>query len=215
MNQDIADIRINYSKKSLSETDVAPDAFTQFNRWWQEAADSQLSEVNAMTLATADANGLPDARIVLLKGVTEKGFVFFTNYKSKKGAELEQNPRACLVFFWKELERQVRITGTVTKVSQQESEHYFYSRPVGSQIGAIVSPQSSVIPNRSLLDAQTTELTNRIAAGAPVVKPDYWGGYRVTPFSVEFWQGRPNRLHDRLLYTLQDKEEWKIERLAP
>ncbi|AHF15785.1 pyridoxamine 5'-phosphate oxidase [Niabella soli] len=215
MEHNIADIRINYSKKSLSETEVAPDPLTQFNRWWQEATDSQLSEVNAMTLATADANGLPDARIVLLKGITEKGFVFFTNYSSKKGLELEQNPRACLVFFWKELERQVRITGSVTKVSQEESEHYFYSRPVGSQIGAIVSPQSAVIPNRSFLDERTKELTNRVAAGASIVKPDYWGGYLVTPFSAEFWQGRPNRLHDRLLYTLQDKEAWKIERLAP
>ncbi|MBO9592207.1 MAG: pyridoxamine 5'-phosphate oxidase [Niabella sp.] len=215
MKQEIADIRINYSKKSLSETEVATDPIAQFQSWWQEAVNSQLSEVNAMTLATADADGLPDARIVLLKGFTPAGFVFFTNYQSRKGKELEQNPHACLVFFWKELERQVRITGRVSKVSPEESDQYFYSRPVGSQIGAIASPQSAVIPNRTLLDEQTQALTNLAAAGQPIIRPDHWGGYRVTPGAVEFWQGRPSRLHDRLRYTLQADQQWKIERLAP
>ncbi|WP_300601401.1 pyridoxamine 5'-phosphate oxidase [Niabella sp.] len=214
MKQEIADIRINYSKKSLSETDVAADPIAQFGSWWQEAIDSQLSEVNAMTLATADANGLPDARIVLLKGVTPEGFLFFTNYESRKGIELKQNPYACLVFFWKELERQVRITGKVSKVSETESDQYFYSRPVGSQIGAIASPQSTVIPNRAFLDAQTKSITDLAAAGQPIVRPQHWGGYLVTPTAVEFWQGRPSRLHDRLRYTLTGGQ-WKIERLAP
>jgi len=215
MNQQIADIRINYSKKSLSETDVAADPISQFNSWWKEAMESQLSEVNAMTLATADANGIPDARIVLLKGVTDTGFVFFTNYQSRKGTELLENPNACLVFFWKELERQVRISGTVARVSDAESDAYFYSRPSGSQIGAIASPQSSVIPGREFLDLRTKEITDRIASGQKIVRPGHWGGYLVSPVSVEFWQGRPSRLHDRLRYTLQDNLHWKIERLAP
>lgn len=215
MNQNIADIRINYSRKSLSETEVATEPIAQFNAWWQEAIHSELSEVNAMTLATANADGLPDARIVLLKGVTEQGFVFFTNYESAKGRELEQNPRACLVFFWKELERQVRITGSASKLSKEESEHYFYSRPIGSQIGAIVSPQSSVIPDRAFLDARTLELTKRVEAGEKIIKPEHWGGFLVTPTRIEFWQGRPSRLHDRLLYALQADGTWKMERLAP
>ncbi|MBZ4189945.1 pyridoxamine 5'-phosphate oxidase [Niabella beijingensis] len=215
MKQEIADIRINYSKKSLSESDVAEDPVSQFNSWWQEAVESQLSEVNAMTLATADADGLPDARIVLLKGFSGKGFVFFTNYESRKGKELQQNPNACLVFFWKELERQVRITGTVSKVPENESDQYFYSRPVASQIGAIASPQSSVIPDRSFLDQRTQEVSDRANAGQQIQRPDHWGGYLVTPFSVEFWQGRPSRLHDRLRYTLQPDGQWRIERLAP
>ncbi|HEX7755160.1 MAG TPA: pyridoxamine 5'-phosphate oxidase [Niabella sp.] len=215
MERNIADIRINYSRKSLSETEVATEPIAQFNAWWQEAIHSELSEVNAMTLATANADGLPDARIVLLKGVTEQGFVFFTNYESAKGRELEQNPRACLVFFWKELERQVRITGSVSKLSKEESEHYFYSRPIGSQIGAIVSPQSSVIPDRAFLDARTLELTKRVEAGEKIIKPEHWGGFLVTPTRIEFWQGRPSRLHDRLLYALQADGTWKMERLAP
>ncbi|MCD2425143.1 pyridoxamine 5'-phosphate oxidase [Niabella pedocola] len=215
MKQEIADIRINYSKKSLSETEVATDPITQFGNWWQEAVNSQLSEVNAMTLATAGADGLPDARIVLLKGFNPAGFVFFTNYQSRKGKELEQNPHACLVFFWKELERQVRITGQVSKVSPEENDQYFYSRPVGSQIGAIASPQSAVIPNRAFLDEQTQTLTNLAEAGQPIIRPEHWGGYLVTPGTVEFWQGRPSRLHDRLRYTLQADQQWKIERLAP
>lgn len=215
MKQEIADIRINYSKKSLSETEVATDPVIQFESWWQEAVNSQLSEVNAMTLATADANGLPDARIVLLKGFSPAGFVFFTNYQSSKGKELDQNPHACLVFFWKELERQVRITGNVSKVSREESDQYFYSRPVGSQIGAIASPQSTVIPNRAFLDEQTQTITGLAAAGHQIIRPEHWGGYVVTPTAVEFWQGRPSRLHDRLRYTLQADQQWKIERLAP
>ncbi|MGJ7030609.1 pyridoxamine 5'-phosphate oxidase [Niabella hirudinis] len=215
MNQEIAGIRINYSKKSLLEADVAADPIIQFNRWWQEAIESQILEVNAMTLATADANGIPDARIVLLKGVSEKGFVFFTNYESRKGKELQANAHACLVFFWKELERQVRIMGPVARVSEAESDAYFYSRPAGSQIGAMASPQSTVIPNREFLDQQTKSITDSIAGGQDIVRPTHWGGYQVAPVSVEFWQGRPSRLHDRLRYTLQEDLLWKIERLAP
>lgn len=215
MKQHIGDIRINYSKKTLSEADVAANPIGQFNTWWQEAIESEVYEVNAMTLATATAEGLPDARIVLLKELNELGFVFFTNYKSAKGQELSENPRATLVFFWKELERQVRIRGTVSKISAAESAAYFYSRPVDSQIGAIASPQSKVIPNREYLDLHSREITKRVEAGEKIVKPEYWGGYLVTPSYIEFWQGRPSRLHDRICYTLQPDTTWKIERLAP
>jgi len=211
----IADIRTQYSLKSLLEADALPDAINQFQQWWNEATHAELTEVNAMTLATASADGVPDARIVLLKDFSSKGFTFFTNYESKKGQELAQNPRACLVFFWKELERQVRITGTVSKVTKEESEAYFFSRPLGSQLGAWASNQSSVLPSREYLVDRLNKLQSEANAGKPVGKPGYWGGYRVQPLSIEFWQGRPNRLHDRLLYTLQADGGWKIERLSP
>lgn len=211
----IADIRTQYSLKSLLEADVLPDAIAQFQQWWNEAMHAELTEVNAMTLATASADGVPDARIVLLKDFSSRGFTFFTNYESKKGQELAQNPRACLVFFWKELERQVRITGTVSKVSKEESEAYFFSRPIGSQLGAWASNQSSVLLNREYLINRLNKLQSEADAGRPVGKPEYWGGYTVQPLRIEFWQGRPNRLHDRLLYTVQKNGDWKIERLAP
>lgn len=209
----IADIRIDYKQRSLSENDVKADPMAQFAEWWQAAASAEIEEVNAMTLATASVDGLPSARIVLLKGFDERGFVFFTNYASFKGMQLEENPRACLVFFWKELERQVRITGLVEKVSEAESSEYYNSRPEGSRIGTWASPQSQVIKNREWLEEQ--ELNYReLFRVQPITRPPHWGGYRVKPVIVEFWQGRSNRLHDRIQYTLQENK-WLIERLAP
>ncbi|MEI9809582.1 MAG: pyridoxamine 5'-phosphate oxidase [Bacteroidota bacterium] len=215
MQSDIAGIRKDYSQKALLETAVRPDPVQQFGQWWQEAMDSAIDEVNAMTLATASADGLPSARIVLLKGYSEKGFVFFTNYDSFKGKQLAENPKACLVFFWKELERQVRITGFVQKVSEKESDEYFSSRPVASQIGAAVSPQSQVIASRGWLEDQFNQVKEDKSRASSLARPHHWGGYLVRPVMVEFWQGRPGRLHDRLEYSLKDSGEWKIERLAP
>lgn len=214
MSSTIADIRKDYRLQSLLEKDVDPNAMKQFDTWWQEAIHSAIDEVNAMTLATASADGVPSARIVLLKGYDEKGFVFFTNYESFKAKDLAENPRACLVFFWKELERQVRITGLVEKVSAEESDLYFNSRPQGSRIGAWVSPQSQVIKNREWLDERTKELTEKYTT-EPLTRPPHWGGYRVKPICIEFWQGRASRLHDRIQYTLGEDGKWDIERLAP
>jgi pyridoxamine 5'-phosphate oxidase len=210
----IADIRKNYSRQSFSENDALPDPIQQFSRWWQEAVDAKVDEVNAMTLATASADAVPSARIVLLKGFDPDGFRFFTNYNSFKGQQLAENPKACLVFFWKELERQVRITGLVSQVPAQESDEYFYSRPEGSQVGAIVSPQSQVIESRGWLDKQFEKMEQQLK-GAGIQRPGYWGGYLVKPVIIEFWQGRPSRLHDRLQYMLREDGSWKIERLAP
>lgn len=210
----IADIRRDYSLKTLSETEVAENPFLQFADWWQQAIESEIDEVNAMTLATASLEGVPSARIVLLKGYDEKGFVFYTNYESAKGQELAENPRASLLFFWKELERQVRITGLVEKVSATESDEYFLSRPTGSQIGAWASPQSHVIENRSWLENRVKELETKFST-EQLTRPAHWGGYRIKPVIIEFWQGRKSRLHDRIQYTLQENNSWKIERLAP
>jgi pyridoxamine 5'-phosphate oxidase len=210
----IADLRREYASQTLLESDVAANPTEQFQRWWDQAIHSEILEPNAMTLATASADGLPSARIVLLKGFDERGFVFYTNYKSYKGMQLEENPKACLVFFWKELERQVRVVGLVQKLSPAESDAYFNSRPVGSRIGAWASPQSQVIENRRWLDENYRELTKQFT-GKPLTRPLHWGGYRVQPIIVEFWQGRPSRLHDRIQYTLQEDAAWKIERLAP
>lgn len=214
MNHSIADIRTDYKLQSLSEKETLPDPFQQFEKWWKEALDSHIAEVNAMTLATASADGMPDARIVLLKGVDDKGFTFFTNYHSAKGEELLINPRACLVFFWKELERQVRISGLVTLISEKESDVYFNSRPEGSRIGAWASPQSEEISSREWLE-ENEKKTREEWAGKTIERPPHWGGYRVIPTRFEFWQGRPNRLHDRILYSLQGNGAWKIGRLAP
>ena len=214
MPSTIADIRKDYKLKSLLEKDVDANAIRQFDNWWNEALNSEIDEVNAMTLATASADGVPAARIVLLKGYDEHGFVFFTNYESFKGMQLAENPRACLLFFWKELERQVRITGLVEKASEQESDAYFNSRPIGSRIGAWTSPQSQVIENRDWLEERDAKYSKEFAA-QPLTRPAHWGGYRVKPICIEFWQGRPSRLHDRIQYTLQADNTWTIERLAP
>ena len=225
MSNEIADIRKDYKLASLEEVDVAANPFDQFTRWWNEAVASQIDEVNAMTLATVNATGVPAARIVLLKGYNPDGFIFFTNYESDKGKNLAQNPHAALVFFWKELERQIRIEGTVEKVSAEESDRYFNSRPASSRIGAWASPQSAVIENRMVIE-QNVERYSSIFANDSIERPDHWGGYIVNPTSIEFWQGRSSRLHDRIKYTLENSAynaatdtrtdlNWKIERLAP
>ncbi|MEJ7626449.1 MAG: pyridoxamine 5'-phosphate oxidase [Ferruginibacter sp.] len=209
---DISAIRKDYRFKELNEAEVNSDPIIQFRSWWSDAMESKIEEVNAMTLATADENGKPSSRIVLLKGFDEKGFVFFTNYKSRKAADLETNPQASLVFFWKELERQVRIDGVVEKISEKESDTYFQSRPQGSRIGAWASPQSQEITSRLEIEKRMEELQKKYTGYIPC--PPHWGGYIVKPLQIEFWQGRPNRLHDRICFTLT-KKNWVITRLAP
>jgi pyridoxamine 5'-phosphate oxidase len=213
MNKSIADIRKDYTLHSLNEAGAAADPIDQFAHWWNEVLNSEIIEPNAMTLATSTKDGKPSARIVLLKGFDEKGFVFYTNYKSHKGNELAENPHAALVFFWKEIERQVRIEGEIEKVTDEESDAYFLSRPEGSRIGAWASPQSSVIENRELLEINVEHYKEEFKNSIP--RPPHWGGYRVMPFKLEFWQGRNDRLHDRLQYTKTDEGSWKVERLAP
>lgn len=210
----IADIRKEYKLQTLDESDVQANAIQQFHKWWNEALMSEIEEVNAMTVATSSSGGKPSARIILLKGYDESGFVFFSNYHSHKGKELEENPFASLVFFWKELERQVRINGTVEKTTTGESDLYFHSRPVESRIGAWASPQSKVIASREVIEENVTELQKSFA-GKTIERPPHWGGYIVRPAVMEFWQGRPGRLHDRIQYTRQQDGSWKIERLAP
>lgn len=214
MNNAIADIRKEYQMQSLLEADTDPDAIRQFTRWWNDAVKSEIEEINAMTLATASVSGIPSARIVLLKSMSEKGFVFFTNYNSQKGIELQENPNACLVFFWKELERQIKIVGTVEKLSASESDDYFNSRPEGSKVGAWASPQSNVIESRDVLTQNLEKYEKQFADGS-ISRPLHWGGFNLVPSKIEFWQGRPNRLHDRIQYTRIPGDGWKIERLAP
>ncbi|HMH21802.1 MAG TPA: pyridoxamine 5'-phosphate oxidase [Puia sp.] len=210
----IADIRKEYKLQSLSEKDALSDPFAQFGKWWDEALHADIAEINAMTLASASADGMPDARIVLLKGFDDRGFTFFTNYHSSKGQQLLENPRACLVFFWKELERQIRISGLSVGVSDKENDEYFNSRPEGSRIGAWASPQSEVIGDREWLEQNEKEVREQFR-GKEVGRPPYWGGFRIKPTHIEFWQGRPNRLHDRIRYDLGKNGCWKMNRLAP
>lgn len=209
----IADLRQEYMRERLDEADVAHDPVTQFTRWFDEAINARVPMVNAMTLASVSASGQPSARIVLLKEADQAGFVFYTNYESRKGRELAANPRAALLFYWIELEREVRIEGRVATVTARESDEYFSSRPLGSRFAAIASPQSRVVTDRAALEARFSETEKR--AGSTPSRPACWGGYRVVPEVVEFWQGRPNRLHDRLQYRLRVDGGWIIERLAP
>lgn len=213
MKSDIASIRRDYTREVLDESHVDANPMIQFDKWFSEAVKAEVPEPNAMTLSTVSANGFPSGRILLLKGITTQGFVFYTNYQSSKGRDLAQNGVGALTFFWAELERQVRIQGHVTKVSRETSEEYFHSRPRGSQIGAWVSPQSSVIDNRKLLEDRQKSLEEKFK-DQPIPLPKQWGGYLLEPFLVEFWQGRPSRLHDRIAYT-RENERWNIRRLAP
>jgi pyridoxamine 5'-phosphate oxidase len=210
---DLARVRKEYSRHALSETDVDLNPFVQFNRWLQEALSSRLPEPNAMALATATGEGKPSVRMVLLKGYDDRGFVFFTNYEGRKTSELLKNPNAALLFYWSELERQVRIEGSVEKTSRQESEEYFNTRPLESRLGAWASRQSEVIPGRSDLEQKVSDLKERYA-NREVPVPPFWGGFRLQPQVFEFWQGRENRLHDRIRYFLQGGV-WVIERLSP
>lgn len=225
ISEHISKIRANYQQATLSETEVGDDPLLFFQKWFNEAQEAGITEVNAMTLATANMWGLPSARIVLLKGLDEEGFVFFTNYESEKGRQMAEEDAVALLFFWKELERQVRIEGVVRKVTTQESDDYFHSRPKGSQISAVASPQSQVIDGRSTLEEKVKELETQYA-NSEVPRPEHWGGYRVIPEKIEFWQGRNNRLHDRIVFyrepevdngeeALPGYSAWEKFRLAP
>lgn len=210
----IADLRREYQRATLSEADVDPDPLRQFRLWLDEAIRAQLPEPTAMTLATVGADGAPGARTVLLKGVEATGFTFFTNYESRKAADLAAHATAVLLFHWIELERQVRIDGTATRVSAGESDAYFASRPAPARLGAWASPQSRVIPDRGWLERELAAARERFGSSEDIPRPPHWGGYRVAPSSVEFWQGRPSRLHDRIRYQ-REAGGWRIERLAP
>lgn len=212
--QYLAALRKDYSKASLDVATICPDPVAQFEVWFQEALKSEVSEANAMTLSTVSAEGKPSARIVLLKGVENSRFLFFTNYQSDKGKELENNPACALTFFWPELERQIRIEGVAVRVDAARSETYFQSRPRGSQIGAWASPQSTVIDSRDILEQRVAQLEDRFKGKDVLPKPQQWGGYEVEPLLIEFWQGRPSRLHDRIQFTRIDNE-WQRHRLAP
>jgi pyridoxamine 5'-phosphate oxidase len=209
----VAGLRREYARERLDESSVGPDPIAQFGHWFEEALKAEVMEPNAMSLATASADGVPSARVVLLKGYDERGFVFFTDYRSQKGVELTANPRAALVLYWPELERQVRITGTTTPIEREESEAYYRTRPRGSRLGAWISHQSQVIASRKVLDDRVPELEETFP-GDDIPLPAYWGGFRVAPERIEFWQGRENRLHDRIRYVWEEGH-WRIERLSP
>jgi pyridoxamine 5'-phosphate oxidase len=215
VDSSIADLRQNYTLAGLSETEVAADPIQQFQIWFQQALDANLIEPNAMTLATATPDGKPTARIVLLKGVNEQGFVFYTNYESQKGQQLIANPYAALVFLWDKLERQVRIEGKVEQLKPEESQAYFHSRPRASQLGAWASDQSRVIRDRKILEQKLTDLKAQYTEDTAIPLPPHWGGFCVIPNRIEFWQGRLSRLHDRLVYDVQTDGSWQIQRLAP
>lgn len=211
---ELASLRSEYTHAVLTEEDALADPFAQFDAWFSAAVSAGIHEPHAMTLATVDANGCPSARIVLLRSATRDGFTFFTNYDSAKGRDIAQNPKVALLFFWKELERQVRIRGTVSKVTREESEAYFHSRPRASQLGALASPQSRVLASRDELEREFAALEARYQQET-IPLPETWGGYRVVPDSFEFWQGRRSRLHDRLSYTRDPEGAWRRVRLAP
>jgi pyridoxamine 5'-phosphate oxidase len=206
-------LRHDFSKRSLDEKDVSPDPLVQFEKWFREAVDTKVNEANAMSLSTVSAEGKPSSRILLLRNFDEKGFVFYTNYASRKGGEINDNPNAAMLFFWPELERQVRVEGILMKQSSSESDLYFNSRPRESKLGAWTSAQSKIIESRKVLDEEYEKLGKKYP-GDSVPRPPHWGGYILKPASVEFWQGRPSRLHDRILYT-KERDSWKIHRLAP
>lgn len=213
--EDLSNYRKTYKKSELLESDIPEDPINLFNKWFHEVEDfGGLEEVNAMTIATNGTDGFPKSRVVLLKKFTFEGFIFYTNFLSEKGKAIANNPKVCLSFFWHNLERQVIIKGVAEKIPDAQSDGYFASRPQGSQLGALVSPQSEVIPSRDFLEKELTILSENFAQ-KDIPRPAHWGGYLVKPVSVEFWQGRPNRLHDRIRYTLADGIDWKIERLAP
>jgi pyridoxamine 5'-phosphate oxidase len=212
--EEIAQLRKDYTLHTLNEDDVDPSPIAQFQHWWDDAEKSQIEEMNAMTLSTITKDEMPEARIVLLKAFNEKGFVFFTNYNSAKSAHLDFNSNCCLLIFWKELERQVRINGVAEKISLKESIDYFDSRPEGSKIGAWASPQSMVVASKAWLSETFQYYAERFKHGK-IPKPPHWGGYRVKPMKIEFWQGRPSRMHDRILYSETSPGQWKTERLAP
>lgn len=213
-NQVLATLRKAHAEAGLSEQDLRESPFAQFESWLGEALKHDIPEPNAMTLATATREGRPSARVVLLRGFDERGFVFYTNYESRKGRELIENPYAALVFHWAELGRQIRVTGTVEKTSREESEAYFQTRPAGSRLGAWASRQSEVIPDRAFLERRLAELAAEYP-GEEIPLPPFWGGFRVIPDAIEFWQSRPSRLHDRLRYVRQPDASWKVERLSP
>ncbi|KRB92828.1 pyridoxamine 5'-phosphate oxidase [Noviherbaspirillum sp. Root189] len=209
----IADLRIDYSRASLTEQDVHPDPIQQFSTWFGEAIAAQVREANAMSVSTVGANGRPSSRILLIKDIDARGFTFFTNYDSRKGNELEQNKYAALLFYWIELERQVRIEGRVERISATESDAYFQSRPLKSRLGAIASSQSQPIDSREAMEQRFTQVEQ--AYGEQPVRPAHWGGYRLVPDYIEFWQGRPSRFHDRIAYRLQADGTWQRQRLQP
>lgn len=210
----ISDMRENYDRAILDETHVDQDGMKQFHNWFEDARKENVIEPNAMILSTISKDGYPNSRTLLLKGLDDEGFIFFTNYDSTKAKEIAEQPNISLLFLWKKLQRQVRVSGIAQKISKEESEAYFHSRPKGSQIGAWVSPQSKVIDNKGILDSRKAELIEEYKDVDKLPLPDFWGGYKIKPQEIEFWQGRPDRLHDRLRYILLDGK-WKIERLAP
>lgn len=209
----ISSIRKEYTLKSLGIEEVSPSPLTQFREWFGEALRSEVLEVNAMSLSTMGLDGFPNGRIVLLKEL-DHGFVFFTNYQSEKGRELEAMGKGALTFYWAELERQIRIKGSIEKISAEESDAYFFSRPYASQVGAWTSPQSQTITSREELDRRQLEIERKFSLD-PITRPEHWGGYRLLPFKMEFWQGRESRLHDRILYQKMEDNSWEITRLAP